>query len=254
MESNDRKAPDAFMKYVYVPSCKGGYRATDEGVHLGEDGIARYEVGDFKGRCLVYCHGNGEVATSSAGLFRELVRRGLSVVAPDYRGYGLSAGTFSEAGIYEAAHAAYDALVARGVEPRNIFVWGYSLGSGAALELASAVPCAGLILQTPFASGQHMLEHYRRQAGPLALLPWLPKRTDACPSLERAVRISVPALVFHGTADRVVPFEQGRLVFDALASRDKRLVEVPGGDHCDFQHVMGWDNYVDTLAQFARTI
>ena len=60
--------------------------------------IAAYAAGDFKGPCLIFCHGNGETAVSEKYWFNKLVEAGISVLCPDYRGYGLTEGRLSEAG------------------------------------------------------------------------------------------------------------------------------------------------------------
>ena len=243
-----------FADIVQVKSCKGGYRPTDKGIVFDGDGIARYEVGDFKGKCLIYCHGNGEVATSSKFLFDILTSNGFSVVAPDYRGYGLSMGEFTEEGVYEAARSAYNSLIARGVKPQDIVIWGYSLGSCAALDLASTVESAGLILQTPFASGQRMADHYWKSDPHRSARTGLPRVTDEFRNVDRAAKVRVPTLVFHGTVDSVVPYEQGEEVYKAIGTHEKRLVTVDGGNHCDFQRVMGFDKYVAALVNFTNAV
>ena len=85
-------------------------------IHIGDNGdIAAYICGDFTGPCIIFCHGNGETAVSEKELFDELAASGISVISPDYRGYGMSEGKLSEEGCYEAAHAAYDYLKEEGV-------------------------------------------------------------------------------------------------------------------------------------------
>ena len=103
------------------------YRWTDAGiVRIGAArDIAAYAIGDFRGKCLIFCHGNGETAVSERYWFEQLAAADVSVICPDYRGYGLSAGELSENGCYEAAHAAYSYLVEeRHVSPQDIVVLG----------------------------------------------------------------------------------------------------------------------------------
>ena len=89
------------------------YAWNDDGiVRIGaKRDIAAYAAGDFKGKCVTFLHGNGETAVSEKYLFDQLNERGVSVVAPDHRGYGLTCGEFSERGCFEVAHAAYDWLL-----------------------------------------------------------------------------------------------------------------------------------------------
>lgn len=116
---------------LILMSVKADYSWDSPGiVHLGDkQDIAAYLSGDCSGRCLIFLHGNGETAVSEKYWFDQLTASGVSVICPDYRGYGLSDGKLSEHGCYEVAHAAYDFLVNEKVVCcDNIFVLGYSLG------------------------------------------------------------------------------------------------------------------------------
>ena len=85
------------------------YRWDDDGiVRIGaKRDIAAYVAGGFGGKCVIFLHGNGETATTEKFLYDSLNEKGISVIAPDYRGYGLTCGEFSERGCFEVAHAAY---------------------------------------------------------------------------------------------------------------------------------------------------
>lgn len=213
-------------------------------VRIGrERDIAALAVGDFNGRCLIFCHGNGETAVSEKDLFGELAQAGVSVICPDYRGYGQSVGELTETGCYEAAHAAYRFLVEeRQVVPNDIFVLGYSLGSAIAVELAVSEVVGGLILQAPFLNGRELRCVWRRETE---------AREDemSFPTSSRLVNIHVPALVIHGMVDGVIPFSHGQAVFRQISSKYKRFVPVDGAGHCDFQIVLG-EKYVPLLRDF----
>lgn len=70
----------------------------------------------------------------------------------DYRGYGKSTGVISEEGLYKDADAAYDYLTGKGFTPQQIIVYGRSIGTGVAADLASRHACKGLILESPYTS------------------------------------------------------------------------------------------------------
>ena len=207
--------------------------------------IAAYLTGDCGGRCLIFCHGNGETVVSERHWFNKLSAAGVSVICPEYRGYGLSEGASSESGCYEAAHAAYDFLVnEKGVRCEDIFVLGYSLGSAIAVELAATQTVGGLILQTPFLSGWRLKRFWLGEEG-------MPIEDDdnSFPTSSRLPRIHVPTLVIHGTSDDVVPFSHGEAVFNRIASNEKAFVTVEDAGHCTFQTKLG-DDYIPLLLNF----
>lgn len=222
--------------------------------------IAMSVVGDLEDKVVIYCHGNGENAVSSDWLWRRLCKSGITVVTPDYEGCGMSSGVCSEHGTYSAAHAAYDWLVTEvRKSPKDIVVLGYSLGSGVALELASAKELSGIILQAPFQSGRKMVELYLKEKTPLmGVLSSLPIPyslfNGVFPSDAYAKSVKCPALVFHGTDDETVPYAQGERIYEELASEKKKMVSVKGGGHCTFQEVLGLENYLKQLAEFIRSV
>ncbi|MCR4574605.1 MAG: alpha/beta hydrolase [Lentisphaeria bacterium] len=232
-----------FTQMILI-GAQADYRWDSPGiVRLGpERDIAAYLGGDCKGRCLIFCHGNGENAVSEKeDVFDLLTASGVSVICPDYRGYGLSAGTLSEDGCYEVAHAAYDFLLnEKGVSSEDIFVLGYSLGSAIAVELAATRKVGGLILQTPFLNGMKMKHFWFGEDDP---------EEKSFPTTSRLPDINMPSLVIHGTADDIVPFFQGEAVFNLLSSKEKRFVPVKDGGHCDFQLKLG-DDYIPLLLNF----
>ena len=210
-----------------------------------EKDIAAYLDGDCLGRCLIFCHGNGETAVSERHWFNKLSAAGVSVICPEYRGYALSAGKMSEEGCYEAAHAAYDFLVnEKGVRCEDIFVLGYSLGSAIAVELTVTQIVGGLILQAPFISGRRLKRCWLGEEG-------LPIEDDdkSFPTASRLSSVHVPTLVIHGKSDDVIPFSHGEAVFNRIASNEKAFVPVEYAGHCNFQARLGED-YIPLLSNF----
>ena len=196
-----------------------------------EDGVAlsawiiRPRGGEAAPLWILICHGNagnlseGGRAEHYAGL-RDL---GLGIFAFDYRGYGESEGAPEERGVYLDAVAAYQELRdSLAVPPDRIVLFGHSLGSAVAVELATRDPAAGLILDgalfSAVARGQE-------------IYPWLPVRLIARNRFEsdrKIARLTLPKLFLHARADDVVPLDHGRRLF-ALAPEPKRFVELAGG-------------------------
>jgi fermentation-respiration switch protein FrsA (DUF1100 family) len=178
---------------------------------------------------LLYCHGNaGNVSHRLPKLRAMHDRLGLSILIFDYRGYGRSGGVPSEEGTYADARAMIDWLRRRG--PGPVVYFGESLGAAVATQLAEEAPPAALVLESPLASVQAMANATLPGAG------WLFRtRYD---TLGTIGRVRAPVLVLHGDADEVVPYRQGRAVFDA-APGPKSFIAIPGGHHNDVLEVGG---------------
>ena len=104
---------------------------------------------------LLWCHGNAGNISHRLPNISELHRRGISIMIFDYRGYGKSTGTPSEAGLYQDALAVYEFLLTQKmVDPKRLIIFGRSLGTSVAGEVARQRPAAGLILEGAFPSIQ----------------------------------------------------------------------------------------------------
>jgi fermentation-respiration switch protein FrsA (DUF1100 family) len=177
-------------------------------------------------RTLVYFHNNRETIAARAWLARELRARGLGVVLVEYRGYGASRGAEpTEEGLYLDAEAALDHLASRGIAPDRVVLWGTSLGSGVAAEMARRGRGARLVLEAPYTSIPGLIAD---------VAPFVPADLlvlDRFDTLSKSAEIRVPTLVMHGDADEIVPFWMGQRV--AREIRGARLVRVRGAHHGD---------------------
>ncbi|MBI5799474.1 MAG: alpha/beta hydrolase [Verrucomicrobia bacterium] len=174
---------------------------------------------------MLFCHGNGGNLTSRPGYYRAILETGVSLLAFDYRGYGLSDGEPSEAGTYTDAATAYAWLRTRGFAPEHILVWGESLGGGIASHVAATQTVGGLVLQSSFTSIPDIGAE---------VFPWLPVRLLSrikYDSLSRLPGITCPIVVMHSRADTTIRFHHGERNF-AAAREPKSFVEI-GGDHND---------------------
>lgn len=175
---------------------------------------------------LLYCHGNGGNIGHPGYLEAWSMLRGLGlgILAIDYRGYGESGGEPSERGLYLDAEAAYAYLRdSMGVEPSRIVYYGFSLGSAVAVDLASRLEAAALVVEGAFLSVPH------RGA---ELYPFLPvglMARNRFASIEKIGRVAVPKLFIHSRQDEVTPFHHGVRLHEA-APAPKSFVEI-SGDH-----------------------
>ena len=176
------------------------------------------------GRTIVHFHGNAETADANAFLAREMKKRGFAMVLVEYRGYGRSRGTSSEEqGLYADAAAVLDVLASRGMGADRIVLWGQSLGTGVAAEMARRGRGSRLVLVAPFTSTVAMAKR---------IVPFLPASmvmVDRFDTLSKAADISAPTLVVHGDIDDVIPFEQGELLSRTLPHAT--FLKVPEGRH-----------------------
>jgi uncharacterized protein len=184
---------------------------------------------DYQKKVLLFLHGNGENIAANlnqAKIFQEL---GFSVLLMDYRGYGLSEGEFpSETQVYEDAQAAWDYLTqSQKINPKNIIIYGHSLGGAIAINLAVEHPeAAGLIVEGTFTSIKDMAKYKKiYQIFPLSLI--LHQKFD---SINKVKSLKIPLLLIHGTADDVVPSVMSQLLFDQ-AQVPKQILIIPDADH-----------------------
>jgi len=173
-------------------------------------------------RTVLVCHGNGGDIGDRVDTVKTFHDMGLNVLMFDYRGYGLSTGKPSEKGTYLDALSAWNYLKAeRKIEPRNIAVFGQSLGGAVAVWLSEQVTPGALILESTFTSAPEMASQ---------MFPFLPVRLFCrfkYDSLKRVGKVNCPVLIAHSRDDEMVPFEQGRRLFET-AREPKQFVEMTG--------------------------
>lgn len=173
---------------------------------------------------VLYFHGNGGSLNSWQNISTEILSLNCNLLLTDYRGYGKNAAYYSEEGFYKDAQAAYDFLKSQGYKEERIIVYGRSLGSGIAVDLASKNKPKALILETPYSSFVKLANKQAPYLLPSLILKY---RFN---SIAKAPSISCPTIILHGTADEVIPYEQGKELYEALQS-PKQLVTFPNGNH-----------------------
>lgn len=190
---------------------------TEDGVKLGAWAIEG-------GRpWVLYCHGNGGNIAGRLEIIALLHGMNASVLVFDYRGYGRSEGAPYEQGLYRDAEAAWKYLTdTLHIPPEDIVIWGESLGGGVATWLARRHPPRALVLQSTFTSVVDMGQH---------VYPWLPVSLlcrNRFPSVDRVGAIACPKLFLHSPTDDLIPYDQGRRLYEA-ACEPKKRVDLEGG-------------------------
>jgi fermentation-respiration switch protein FrsA (DUF1100 family) len=194
---------------------------------------------------IIYFHGNGDNVRNLGWLGEQFAKRGFDILVFDYRGYGRSEGSLAdEQGLYADADAAYEYLVnERRVSPQSIVLYGQSLGTAAAANLAARRECAAVVMESGMTCASDMAT---------VALPWLPRQLhflarNRFDSIHKITQVHCPVLISHGEPDDTIPTEQGRALF-AAANEPKELIVVPGAGHNVFGN--GGEKYLDEIAKF----
>ena len=181
---------------------------------------------------LVYFHGNAGNIGGRASKARPYLDAGWGVLLTSWRGYSGNPGNPTEQGLYSDARAALKFLAENGVSRENIVLYGESLGSGVAVQMAfeSRPAFRALVLEAPYSS---IIDIAARRF-PFAPARWLVR--DQFDSITKIAGIHIPVLVVHGERDEVIPVEFGRALFDA-ANAPKAGKFFPVAGHNDlYEH------------------
>jgi len=202
---------------------------------------------------IVYCHGNAthmdayipwlQVLSNAGGQHR------FGVLAMDYRGYGLSSGVPTEAGLYADVDACLEWAKERGLTGDRLVMYGMSMGTAPATELTakprSLTPMA-LVLEAPFASGAMLGQSSTNLGMPGGFFTQL-----AIDNAEEIRIVDEPFLWFHGTDDDFIDFEaHGQTVWNNYEGSRGLPVPVEGAAHSNVPFIYGCENHARTVADF----
>ncbi len=192
----------------------------------GERLIAWYGKPQHGQPTILYCHGQAGALARRSDRIRRYRAAGLGVLIVAYRGFSGSTGTPSEAANVADALFAHDWLADQGVLAKDLIVYGESLGTGVATQVAAQREISGLVLDSPFTALSELAA---------ARHPYLPVKRfifDRYDTLSHIAKATAPVLVLHGEKDPIVPLPMGLQVFDAIPG-PKRMVTFPEGRHLD---------------------
>ncbi len=211
---------------------------------------ARFHMAHANNPTILFFHGNGEVVADYDDIGLLFNRLGINFMAADYRGYGCSDGSPTVAAMMADCHRIFDFVEAWKMKngfTGPLIVMGRSLGSASALELAAA--CGdridGLVLESGFA-----------WAGPLLrLLGVDPDRigfneSNGFANLDKIRTFVKPTLIIHAEFDHIIPFSDGKALFNASGAKEKFLLTIPGANHNDI-FMRGLDRYLEAISNLA---
>ena len=183
-----------------------------------------YNKDKDKFKTIVFFHGNAgslKNRTYKLNHFKDLDVNFLIIA---WRGFSGNSGKPNEMGLYEDARSAIAWLNTKGIQDKNIILYGESLGTAIAVEIAQNKKYAGVILESPFTSMINMGKKYY----PFFPVSFLLK--DKFESYKKINKISVPILVIHGKVDKIVPYVMGKKMYE-LANQPKFFYSQEYGDH-----------------------
>ena len=191
---------------------------------------------------LLYFHGNAGSLRSWSYLTEDFLRYNYDVFMVDYRGFGKSTGTRTEAALHQDAQLAYNHLL-RLFPENQIVVLGRSIGTGLAVPVAAQNKPKLLILETPFFNFKDVAKtHYPFL--PVTILLKYNFQSD-----QWINKVSCPIYIFHGTADSIVPYSSGEKLAQ-LAGKDKaKLITIPNGDHNDLGNFRQYQQALQDILQ-----
>lgn len=211
----------------YVTPAQAGLKNVQEVILATPDGEklkAWYAPALAQMPTIVYFHGNGAGLIDRAQRMEKYQVLGFGFFIAAYRSYAGSSGSPSEPALIADAHLAYDYVRNHGVKPKHIVVFGESLGTAVATQLAASVKVGAVVLESPFTSAV--------EVGALQY-PYLPVRylmKDQYHTDELIGQVKEPVLVVHGGQDTIVPLSMGKRIFE-LASEPKEFLTLSLAGH-----------------------
>lgn len=192
----------------------------------GLDLKAWYAPAAGKGLTIVFFHGNADSLSTAAQIADPYIAAGYGFLVAEYRGYSGLPGIPTEKGLYEDGRAYMRALIALGVPSQHVILFGHSLGTGVATEMAMEFPVGGLMLLAPYLSMPKVARVH---------FPFIPVSLIALDRYENDRKIPYihsPLLIANGTNDEVIPPTQGRDLY-SVANGPKEFHSIEGRGHND---------------------
>ena len=209
----------------------------------------RFYFSNDKSPNILFFHGNGEIASDYDDIGIIYNQLGINLFVADYRGYGMSGGSPKLSDVVRDAHVIFEGfkrvLGEKGFSGK-FFIMGRSLGSISAIELTCHYQSqfSGLIVESGFASINNLFKSLALPVGAISL-----NGEESSTGLQIIRKISIPTLIIHGEYDHLVPVQQGKTIYDNVATEDKQLLIIPGVDHNTI-FFGGMEQYLQTLKDF----
>jgi alpha-beta hydrolase superfamily lysophospholipase len=188
---------------------------------------------------VLYFHGNKRNIDRYAQYASTFTKHGYEVWMIDYPGYGKSTGTLTEQRVYDWALIFYKLARAR-FSPDSIIIYGKSMGTGFATQLASIRDCKKLILETPYYSFPSVIGAY------FPIYPVERIIRFKVPTWQYMQQVTAPVTIFHGTSDGVIRYSNCQKLKTVLKPNDE-FITIDGGSHNDLSTYPLFQQKLDSL-------
>ncbi len=188
---------------------------------------------------VIYFHGNSGNLIKYAKYVSNFTKNGYEVWIPDYPTFGKTNGKLTEENIYKEAKEVYK-LAHSKFSTDSIIVYGKSLGSGPASYIAANENCKRLILETPFYSIPDLFSHYA------PIYPVNRMSHFKFPVGEYLEDVKVPVTIFHGTNDKVIPYNAASKLKKVLKPGDE-FITIENGTHNNLNDIPLFHQKLDSV-------
>mgnify|MGYP001257651448 CR=1 FL=1 len=177
-----------------------------------------------KYKTLLFFHGNAGNLSNRVYKLNRFNELDLNILIISWRSFSGNRGEPTEFNLYEDARKAVKWLNDKGVSSENIILYGESLGTGVAVEIAQSNKFNSIILESPYTSMEKAAKIY---------YPYLPVNLllkDKYDSEKKINNIKIPILIMHGKKDNIIPFHMGKKLFET-ANKPKKFLQIEEDDH-----------------------
>ena len=196
-----------------------------------------------KNKTILYLHGNAGALENRIHKINHFKDMQVNFLLLAWRGFSGNKGKPTEQGLYEDARSAIKWLIEKGILEENIIIYGESLGTGIATEIAQNKKYAGVILESPFTS----MVAAAKSKYPIFPVKLLLK--DKYESDKKIKNIKSPILIMHGEVDKIVPFWMGKKMFE-LANNPKYSYFPKNDDHMLEYN----DDLINSIKSFLKSL
>ncbi len=256
--SNDKRDYSAFdqpsiLQFLFNPRPEMGATKTSDAYQEFlipvSDGIvigSRFYAVDKSAPVILFFHGNGEIVEDYDDLASVYERMNVNFFPVDYRGYGKSTGQPSVSTMMSDSHEIFEyvsAFLRNEAYSGPLIVMGRSLGSASALELAENYQdrIDALVIESGFAFALPLLQLIGIDTSRLGI-----SEEQGFSNYEKIENYEKPTLIIHAEFDHIIPFSDGKFLFDNSPAKDKNLLMIPGANHNNI-FALGLQEYLQSI-------